>query len=174
MHPSEQTVAFRVYWQGQDFLGTATIELPEVGYITETLNGAGIAGEIESPVMGLTQSMSVTLAFTSATHQPFNTLDWTKQPLFECYSALQVADPSTGVRDSVPYRVNIVGRPKSLSLGSLEQGKKHGNEEELEVTRLEIFLDDEEKLVIDKLQFIHRVNGTDLLAKARQQMGLNV
>ena len=174
MHPSEQTVAFRVYWQGRDFLGMATLEMPEVSYITETLNGAGIAGEVESPVIGLTQSMTMKFSFTSATHPPFDSLDWTQQPLFECYSALQVADPSTGVRSSVPYRINVVGRPKSLSLGSLEQGKKHGNEEELEVTRLEVYLADEEKLVIDKMHFVHRVNGNDLLATARQQMGLNV
>lgn len=174
MHPSEQTVAFRVYYQGKDFLGMATLEMPEVSYITETLNGAGLAGEIESPVIGLTQSMTVKFSFTSATHPPFDSLDWTKQPLFECYSALQVADPATGIRSSVPFRVNVIGRPKTFSMGSLEQGKKHGNEEELEVTRLEVFLDGEEKLLIDKLNFIHRVNGKDLLATARQQMGLNV
>ena len=87
---------------------------------------------------------------------------------------MQVVDESTGVRDSVPYRVNMIGRPKSMPLGSLEQGKKHGNEMELELTRLEVVLDGSEKLLIDKLQFVHRVNGTDMLAKVRGQMGLNV
>lgn len=42
------------------------------------------------------------------------------------------------------------------------------------MTRLEVLLDGEEKLLIDKLNFIHRVNGTDLLATVRAQMGLNV
>ena len=59
-------------------------------------------------------------------------------------------------------------------MGSLEQGKKRGNEMEFEVTRLELYLDDEEKLIVDKLNFIFRVNGDDKLASVRQQMGLSV
>ena len=171
---TEQNIAYRVYYQGTDLLGIATLEMPQIQYITETLNGSGLAGEIESPVIGLTQSMSCKMSFTSATPDVFDTLDWTLQPLFECYSALQFADETSGIRDSIGYRINMIGRPKSMSLGSLEQGKKHGNEEELELTRLEILLDGKEKLLIDKLQFIHRDNGKDLLQKVRRQMGLNV
>ena len=55
----------------------------------------------------------------------------------------------------------------------MKQGKKHGNDLELEVTRLEILLDGEEQLLIDKINFIHRVKGNDLLAAVRVQMGLN-
>lgn len=171
---SEQNIAFRVYNNGNDFLGTATIEMPEISYITETLNGAGLAGEIESPVIGLTQSMTMTMTFTSVIHNVFDVLDWSQSQLYECYSALQISDPTTGIRDSVPYRINVIGRVKTDTLGTLEQGKKHGNEIELEVTRLEVFLDNEEKLVIDKLNFIHRVNGVDKLGTVRQQLGLSV
>ncbi len=37
----------------------------------------------------------------------------------------------------------------------------------------EILLDGEEQLLIDKINFIHRVKGNDLLAAVRVQMGLN-
>lgn len=171
---SEQTVAYRVYYQGKDFLGIAQLEMPQVKYMTETLAGSGIAGEIDSPTMGITEAMSCKMSFVSITPEVFSALDWTVQPLFECYSALQVADETTGVRESVPYRVNMLCRTKALPLGSLEQGKKHGNELEMEVTRLEILLDGVEKLLIDKLNFIHRVNGKDLLLQVRAQTGLNV
>ena len=95
-------------------------------------------------------------------------------PRYECYSALQVTDDATGKRVSVPYRINILGRVKNFPIGTLEQGKKHGNELELEVTRLEVLLDGEEEFLFDKLNFIHKVKGTDLLATVRSQMGLNV
>ena len=134
---------------------------------------SGLAGEIESPTIGLTQSMTCKMTFTSATKDVFDILDWTLQPLFECYSALQIVDESTSIRESIPYRLNIVGRPKNMSLGTMEQGKKHGNDLELEVTRLEILLDGEEQLLIDKINFIYKVQGTDLLAAVRVQMGLN-
>ena len=171
---TEQTVAYRIYNNGNDFLGIATIELPEVSYITETLNGTGLAGEIESPVIGLTQSMTTKLTFTGPTHEYYDVLDWTQTQFYECYIAQQQSDPTTGLRDSIPTRVNFSGRVKSSTLGSLEQGKKRGNEMEFEVTRLELYLDDEEKLIVDKLNFIFRVNGDDKLASVRQQMGLSV
>lgn len=174
MKRPEQTVAYRVYHQGRDFLGIATMELPQVQHMTETLSGSGIAGEIENPTIGITQSMTCKMTFTSITPEVFRAMDWTQNALFECYSALQVTDDATGVRDSVPYRINVLGRAKSFPLGSLEQGKKHGNEIELEVTRLEVLLDGEEKLLIDKLNFIYRVNGKDLLGNVRAQIGMNV
>lgn len=142
--------------------------------MTETLSGSGIAGEIENPTIGITQSMTVKLSFNSITKEVFKTLNWTETALWECYSALQVSDDATSVRDSIPYQINFLGRAKSFPLGSLEQGKKHGNEVEMEITRLEVLLDDTEKLLIDKLAFIYRVDGTDLLQQVRSQIGLNV
>ena len=170
----EQTVAYRVYHQGSDFLGIATLEMPQIQCMTETLSGSGIAGEIENPTIGITQSMTCKMTFTSITPEVFKALDWTQPALFECWSALQVTDDATGARTSIPYKVNVLGRAKSFPLGTQEQGKKHGNELELEITRLEVILDGQEKLLIDKLNFLHRVNGTDLLGKVRAQIGLNV
>lgn len=170
----EQTVGYRVYYKGTDYLGTANVEMPQIQYMTETLSGSGIAGEIENPTIGISQAMSCKLSFSSAMPEFAKTLNWTETALWELYSALQVSDDATSVRDTVPYQINLLGRAKSYSLGTLEQGKKHGNEIELEVTRLQVMLEDTEKLLIDKLNFIHRVDGTDLLAKVRAQMGLNV
>lgn len=171
---SEQTVAYRIYHKGSDFLGVATIELPQVQQMTETLSGSGIAGEIENPTIGITQSMTAKLSFTSITQEVFKALNWTETALWECYSALQVSDDATSVRDSVPYQITFLGRAKSFPLGSLEQGKKHGNEVEMEITRLEVLLEGKEKLLIDKLAFIYRVDGTDLLQQVRSQTGMNV
>ena len=174
MKRSEQTVAYRVYHAGKDLLGIATLEAPQIQYMTETIGGSGIAGEIENPTIGMTQSLGVKLSFNSIMPEVFNAVDWTQPALFECYGALQVSDDSTGMRDSVPVRMNLLGRVKNFPLGTWEQGKKHGNEIEMEVTRMEYILDGTEKLLIDKLNFIHRVNGTDILQKVRQQTGLNV
>lgn len=171
---TEQSVAFRIYHKGSDYLGVATVELPQLQYMTETLSGSGIAGEIENPTIGITQSMTAKLSFTSMTNEAFKALNWNETALWECYSALQVSDDATGVRDTVPYRLNFLGRVKNFPFGSLEQGKKHGNELEMELTRLEVLLDGQEKLLIDKLNFIHRVNGVDLLKNVRSQTGLNV
>ena len=170
----EQTVDFKVYHNGSDLIGVATIDLPELSYMTETLSGAGVAGEIENPTIGMTESTTMTLSFNSIQEEAFNALDWTQNNLFECYASHQVTDNATGLRTTVSYRINVLGRTKTFPLGTWEPGKKQENEVELETTRLEVLYNNEEKLLIDKLAFIHRVNGTDLLATVRAQMGMNV
>lgn len=174
MNRSEQTVAYNVYHAGRNLLGTATIECPQLQFLTEAISGSGIAGEIENPTIGMTQAMSAKLTFNSPMPEQFSTIDWNEPALYECYGALQTSDDATGMRDSVPVRMNLLGRPKSFPLGTWEQGKKQGNEVELELTRLEYLLDGEEQLLVDKLNFIFRVKGKDLFQKVRQQIGLNV
>ena len=61
----EQTISFRVYHDGTDQIGVATIDLPELSYMTESLSGAGIAGEIDSPTLGMTESMTLIMSFNS-------------------------------------------------------------------------------------------------------------
>ena len=48
----EQTIAFRIYANGSDLLGVASVELPELSNLTETVSGTGVLGEYESPAMG--------------------------------------------------------------------------------------------------------------------------
>ena len=173
MSRPEQTIAFRAYFQGTDLLGVATIEMPQVQFITETISGSGVAGEYESPALGMTQSMSAKLSWVSQTKNFYKLLDSTLPPLLELRASVQQEDEATGVRRPVPLLVTLLANTKASPLGSLETGKKHGNEVEMEITRLEVLLDGQEKLMIDKLAFIYRVNGNDLLRQVRAQTGLN-
>ena len=45
----ERLVNFRVYNEGNDLLGVATVDLPSIEAMSDTVSGAGIAGEVESP-----------------------------------------------------------------------------------------------------------------------------
>jgi len=154
MSRPEQTIAFRAYFQGTDLLGVATIEMPQVQFLSETISGSGVAGEYESPALGMTQSMSVKLSWISQTKNFYKLLDSTLPPLLE-------------------LRASLLAHTKSSPLGSLETGKKHGNETEMEVLRLQVELDGTEMLLIDKLNYIHRVLGKDMLATVREHLGLD-
>lgn len=173
MSRPEQTIAFRAYFQGTDLLGVATIEMPQIQFLTETISGSGVAGEYESPALGMTQSMSVKLSWISQTRNFYRLLDATLPPLLELRASVQKEDEATGIRKAVPLLVTLLAHTKSSPLGSLETGKKHGNETEMEVLRLQVELDDEEMLLIDKLRYIHRVRGRDMLADVREHLGLD-
>ena len=48
----EKLINFRVYLDGNNLIGVADVELPSIEAMTETVKGAGIAGEIDSPTLG--------------------------------------------------------------------------------------------------------------------------
>lgn len=171
-HQPEQTIAYRVYFQGKDLLGVANVDMPQVQYITETINGSGVAGEYESGTLGMTQSMTAKLSWVSQTDEFYRLLDPTEQPLLEFYASLQRYDETTGIRKPEAQKLTMLVQTKSSSLGTLETGKKHGNETEFEVLRLEVELNGAEVLLIDKLNFIHRVRGKDVLSTVRSHLGI--
>ena len=60
----ERLINFRVYLDGSDLLGVASVELPSLESMSDTVSGAGIAGEVESPILGHFGSMTVTLTLS--------------------------------------------------------------------------------------------------------------
>jgi P2 family phage contractile tail tube protein len=168
----EQTIAFRVYKNSKSLLGVATVEMPQIDYLTETISGSGIAGEYESPAIGITGPMTAKFSWISQTRDFFYLLDQGQGNQLELRASQQKADPTTGLKSSQGLRISMVAAPKSAPLGSLETGKKQGNETEMEVTRIRIELDGKEVLLIDKLNFIHRVNGDDHLLPVRSDLGM--
>ena len=48
----EKLVEFKVYSDSHDLLGVSDIELPSLDFMSETVKGAGMAGEVDSPTIG--------------------------------------------------------------------------------------------------------------------------
>jgi P2 family phage contractile tail tube protein len=170
----EQNITFRVYKNGNSYLGVATVDLPELSYVTETLSGSGIAGEIEQPTLGMTSSMTATLNWISQSSDYYTLLNPFLGNLLEFRASVQVSEPASGLRSSSALRMLIQGEPKNAALGKLETGKKQDNTTVLEVTRLLVELDGKQVLLIDKKLFIHAVNGVDSLLKVRQDLGMPI
>lgn len=169
---AEQTIAYRVYKDGKSLLGTSTVELSEISFLSETLSGSGIAGEMEVPTLGMTGPLSATFNWISQNRDYFSVLDVSASTNLELRAAVQEVDETTGVRSSKAYRMSMLTMPKSAKLGTMETGKQQGSSTEFELSRLLIEIAGEEKLLIDKVNFIYRVNGTDMLAKVRADLGL--
>ena len=57
----ERLIGFRVYNDSNDLLGIANVTMPTIEAMFDTVSGAGIAGEVETPVLGHYGSMTTTL-----------------------------------------------------------------------------------------------------------------
>jgi P2 family phage contractile tail tube protein len=167
----ERLVNFEVYAGGTAcFLGKATVDLPSFEPLTETISGAGIAGEYNSPVTGHFGSQTVKFAFRTVNKDQLSRLAPVYQA-FDIRGAIQVQDPMRGILLMQPLIVECRGQTKNLTLGKLEPGKVMGSEFELEISRITISLDGIQQVELDKFNNVFRVNGVDYLADVRRALG---
>lgn len=166
----DRLIGFRLY-KGGDFITTADVELPDIEHMTETLSGAGIAGEIEMPAIGQIASMSTTINYRTQTNAQIDFLE-PRGTMIDLRGSLQEYDSATGRITSKAVKVTMNVLPKTIGLGKFEVGATTDSSSELEVTYLKMFIDNKEVLEIDKTNYIYKVNGVDYLEEIRQQLGM--
>lgn len=167
----EKLINFRVYRDGTDLLGTSDVELPSLEAMTDTVSGAGIAGEVDSPVLGHYGSMTLTLNWRTTTKNQ-TILARPGAHHLDLRGAMQVYDASDGEYKSVPLKVVVKAVPKNTGLGNLSVGSNQEGSTEMEVNYLKVWVDGDERIELDKYNFICKVDGTDFLADVRQNLGL--
>lgn len=167
----EKLINYRVYLEGADLLGTADVTLPNLEAMTETVKGAGVAGEVESPVLGHFKSMTLGIKWRTV-HKEAVKLAVQKPHQLDVRGAIQVMDHGAGQYTTVPVKLVVKGVPKKLGLGKMDPGKMMDTETELELSYLKLTVDGEEQVELDKYNFIYKVQGEDQLSKVRAALGL--
>jgi len=166
-----QLIGFMGYENGKRLLGKADVTLPDISFVTESMKGAGVPGEIDLPTIGLTQSMTVTINWRALIE---NNLSFSAPKAYHLtfMGSQQMVDETTGSLETKAINCVMKAYPKKLGLGKLDTGTSMGASGEFEVVYLKVSIAGKEILEIDKWNYIYKVNGTDYLAKVRQDMGL--
>lgn len=168
----ERLIGFRVYGEGKDFLGVANVTLPTIEAMTDTVSGAGIAGEVDSPVLGHYGSMTMTLNWRTITKEAMSIASPGAHDV-EIRGSQQIYDASNAVYQTVPVRLVTRLAPKSTNLGTFETGSTTDSDQEFEVLYLKVFVDGKAQIEIDKYNYVAKFGDTDLLASVRSDLGLN-
>lgn len=145
------------------------VELPDFEAITDTLEGAGILGEIEDPVTGQFSSMKMKITFSVLYESQFKIMDTTKGTQLTLRGSMQVLNTATAETDYVPIRVVVRGKAATSKMGKIQKGKKMESETELEVICIKIEVDGKTVVELDKLNTKYVLNGKDMLEKIRKQ-----
>lgn len=146
------------------------IELPELEALTDTIEGAGVLGEIEDPVTGQFSSMKIKIPFAVLYEDLFSLMDTTTPPQLTLRASMQCMDPTTGETGYYPVKIVVRGKASTTSLGKIVKGKKGEPEIELEILCIKIMINNKTTLELDKLNFKFVLNGKDMLAKIRSQV----
>lgn len=172
MKVPEKLINFRVYQDSTDYIGLADVTLPSLEAMTETVSGAGIAGEIDSPTLGHMGSMETVLNWRTLEKTNLQLAAPTGVQL-DLRGAQQIYDSSTGKYVVRPVKIVIIGISKSTELGKLEVGATTDTSNTLETTYIKVDVDSETVLEYDKYNSIYNIAGNDFLKDMREALGLS-
>ncbi|WP_068775775.1 phage major tail tube protein [Paenibacillus sp. FJAT-26967] len=167
----DKIVGYTVYRNGSQYLGVATVELPSLEYMSETIKGAGIAGEVESPTIGQFGSMTCSLTWSTMDPAALELLAPEAHAL-DFRASQQSYNTATGVYATEGAKITVRAIPKTAELGSLEVGAPMDGSTEFEVVYMKISVGEKVMLELDKFNYIFIVNGVDRLKQVREQLGL--
>lgn len=166
----EAVINFQVYENGTEYYGMAEVTLPEISYITESISGAGIAGNIESIILGHIEAMTLGLNFRTTTKDAVALAEPREHQL-----ELRVAQQN---RDTIAAKTNVVAlkhvfvvKPKQFNPGKVAPASPADASGEYGVSYWKMTINGEPTLEIDVLNMIFFVNGTDYLEPVRVALG---
>lgn len=167
----EKLINFRVFENGADQLGLADVTLPTLEAITNTIKGAGLAGEIDSPVLGHIGSAKLELNWRTL-DVPAAHFAAPKSFLFDIREANQVKDTGTGEYVIQGIKVVVRGAPTTAALGKGDMGTTSDTKTTIEVDYIKVTIDGKEVLEADKYNYIFKVEGKDYLKDVATALGL--
>lgn len=159
---------FNVYKAGNVLAGISDeVKLPDFNTITSTISGAGIAGNIEVPVIGFFEEMEMEIPFRSLVDDTFKVFGPSEQVDVTLRGAIQVTDTATGAIKKIGMRVAVRGYVKAFKPGSVKIADVMNTSITLGITYILIEIDKETKIELDKFNSKFVVDGVDILGDIR-------
>ena len=156
-----------VYRDGVKLIGVSEeVEIPEFEAVTDGITGFGMLGTIETPAVGHYDSMEMEIPFSNLCEDIFSLADPTEVFNLTLRASLQQMN-GTGALEHIGIRVVVRGACKKFTSGKVKQGEKMEASATLELSYIMIEIDGKQKIELDKLNCIFKVNGKDLMQKIR-------
>lgn len=167
----QSIINFKVYEDSVEYVGMAQATLPDLTALTQSISGAGIAGNVESVILGHFDAMTLGLNFRTVTDQSVK-LSEPRRHTIDLRVAQQDEDVVAGqvvVRCRQAHscghsqeRQGRLRRPAAPPTAPASTPSATGRPT-LTARRC---------VRIDQLNFICYVNGTDYLADVRKALGM--
>ena len=166
-------INFEVYINGSRSIGAyASVDLPEIEYVTTEVSGAGIMGKYESPVFGQTENLQATLHCRVLTKEAAALMQQKRSVMLSCYGVNQGYDAATGELKLIPVRVVMRGLPQALHVGKFEPAEQMETEVIMTLDYIKLDIDGSTQYEVDKFNYIYNVDGVDLLGDFKVELGI--
>ena len=169
LHP-ESLIDFKVYEDKNEYLGIAQVGLPDISYITQTITGAGIAGNVEAVLIGMLDVMTTTMQFRSCTEAAAKLAKPTAHQI-DLRVAEQYWDSVGGQRviQADKYVLRII--PKKTSAGNVTPASPADANGEYSTYYYAAYKDGKKLWELDPHNYICIIDGVDYMAQVRKALG---
>ena len=168
MNIPDKLLNFECYVDSRNMAGIVDVTLPTLTYMTTSIVGAGVAGEVDSPAVGHVQSLTATFNWRSLTR---DNISYAAPEVYTFTVMGDVQFKQNGVITSQNVTAVFRCTPKSANLGTFAVASNTGTSIEYEVDRLQIEVAGRRVLLIDKFNYIFEINGVDYLERSRRNIG---
>lgn len=170
MKRTEAYIDFTIYQNSRDLIGVAKAKLPDIKFLTQSLTGAGVAGNMEAVLKGMVDAMTLGLDFISATDAAVNLCAPVKHNI-----DLRVAEQRW---DTVAARSEVAGVkyvmvviPKSFTPGQVAPASPADASGEYAVYYYAAYKGGKQLWEIDPYNYICKINGKDYMKEIRAALG---
>ncbi|MCF8017840.1 MAG: phage major tail tube protein [Vallitaleaceae bacterium] len=166
----ESVINFAVYEDSVEYVGMAKASLPDLTALTQSISGAGIAGNVEAVILGHFEAMTLGLNFRTTTEQAIK-LSEPRRHTIDLRVAQQVEDTVAGAVAVQSVKHLFVVVPKKDAGGSIAPASPTDGSGEYAVRYWATYIDGVKKREIDQFNFICFVDGVDYLADVKKVLG---
>lgn len=166
----QSVINFAVYEDSVEYLGMAKVGMPDLTALTQTISGAGIAGNVEAVILGHYDTMNLTLNFRTTTAQAIK-LSEPRRHTIDLRVNQQNEDTVANTIGVQNIKHILVVIPKSEKGGSIAPASPSDGSGEYAVRYWATYIDGVKVREIDPFNFICFYNGVDYLADVRKGLG---
>lgn len=160
MKVGNKVINYSVYVSTKKVGDTASVELPEVEFLTDSIKGSGIIGEIDLPSLYQVGSMSLSISTRVSNNEEDLALLISARDI-EIRWVTDAIDTSTALADVIGHKAFVKCVPKKIGEGKIEPGSGQDGSYEYEILSYKRVTNGKSILEIDKLNGVFKVNGID-------------
>lgn len=164
-------INFAVYENGSEYLGMASVSMPDMVEKTFSVNGAGIAGDLDIPVTGHRDAMRMTFTFTDNPEGAYRLAE-PRRHLIDLRAAHEEYDSVRGAVRTKAYKHILELIPISHAGGEISPANSQGTSVECSVLSRKDFVDGKLMRHFDPVHWVDiGPDGVNRLAEVAKALG---
>jgi P2 family phage contractile tail tube protein len=165
---SGSVIAHKILSDGEEIFDQVSCQLPSIEKATGELKGAGILGTIDMPLSGQINAMTFSITSRGINSKASKLAREGRQTLEIRFVRDVILGDGSIIKEGT--KIFITGVNKKFDPGKVENGSTMDGSIEFEVLRYRQVIEGVETLLIDKLNYIYKINGIDYMEKIRASL----